>query len=102
MRSDGIAGMKGQRMEMFDLSGKVALVTGSSPGIGRAIAEAHAEAGARVVICSRTRSAWDTVAAANQARHAEESATAFVAGISEMGRESWSARGCWTLGMSVA
>ena len=40
-------------MSPFDLSGKVAIVTGSSRGIGRAIAEGLAAQGARVVISSR-------------------------------------------------
>ncbi|WP_185984378.1 SDR family NAD(P)-dependent oxidoreductase [Aureimonas mangrovi] len=40
-------------MSLFDLSGKVAIVTGSSRGIGRASAERLAEAGASVVISSR-------------------------------------------------
>src|ERR1700709_711200 len=39
--------------ELFDLTGKVAVITGSSRGIGRAIAERMAEQGARGVISSR-------------------------------------------------
>ena len=47
----------------FDLTGKVAIVTGSSKGIGHSIAQGLAEHGAKVVISSRKQEAVDEVAA---------------------------------------
>lgn len=49
-------------MTLFDLTGKVAVITGSTKGIGQAIAVRMAELGAKVVISSRNQNACDEVA----------------------------------------
>jgi NAD(P)-dependent dehydrogenase (short-subunit alcohol dehydrogenase family) len=56
-------------MELFDLTGKVAVITGSTKGIGRAIAERLAEHGAKVAISSRKADACAEVAAAINAKY---------------------------------
>src|SRR5581483_3501916 len=48
--------------ELFDLTGKVAIVTGSTKGIGRAMVEGLAAAGASVVVSSRKQDLCDEVA----------------------------------------
>ena len=69
-------------MSLFDLTGKVAIITGSSRGIGRAIAEAMAEQGARVAISSRKAEACEEAARAINEQHGEGTAIVVPANIS--------------------
>ncbi|MEQ9506794.1 MAG: SDR family oxidoreductase [Hyphomonas sp.] len=69
-------------MSLFDLKGKSAIITGSSRGIGRAIAEAMADQGARVVISSRKPGPCEEVAAEINKKHGDGTAIAIPANIS--------------------
>ena len=69
-------------MSLFDLTGKTAVITGSSRGIGKSIAEQMAEQGARVVISSRKPGPCQDVADALNAKHGDGTAIAIPANIS--------------------
>ena len=69
-------------MSLFDLTGKVAVVTGSSRGIGRAIVERMAEHGAKVVVSSRKVEPCQEVAGAINAKFGSGRAVAIAANIS--------------------
>ena len=63
-------------MRLFDLKGKVAVVTGGSKGIGRAICLAMAEHGAAVVVSSRKLDACEEVVKEIQAKGGKAKAIA--------------------------
>jgi len=62
---------------LFDLSGRTALITGSTRGIGFALAQGLAEAGARVVVNSRQQAAVDQAIAALKERGIDALGAAF-------------------------
>ncbi|MEM9667805.1 MAG: SDR family oxidoreductase [Pseudomonadota bacterium] len=69
-------------MSLFDLTGKTAIITGSSRGIGKAIAEAMAAQGANVVISSRKPGPCQEVAGAINDAEGRDCALAVPANIS--------------------
>lgn len=56
--------------ELFDLGGKVAIVTGGATGLGKQVADAYAELGASLVLCSRDEDRCREEAAAISRVHA--------------------------------
>ncbi|KQR84118.1 SDR family NAD(P)-dependent oxidoreductase [Sphingomonas sp. Leaf343] len=68
---------------LFDMGGRVAIVTGSSRGIGKAAALELVRAGARVVISSRKQDACDAVVAEIDAEHGPGRAIAVAASIAD-------------------
>ncbi len=70
-------------MSQFDLTGTVAIITGSSRGIGLASARELAEHGAKVVISSRKQDVCDSVAGEINARYGDGTAIAIAANISD-------------------
>ena len=68
---------------LFDMAGRVAIVTGSSRGIGKAAALELVRAGACVVISSRKQDACDAVVAEIEAEHGPGRAIAVAASIAD-------------------
>ena len=64
-------------MKLFDLTGRIALITGSSQGIGLALAQALGAAGARVVLNARTAGKLEQACAALRAQGVVADAAAF-------------------------
>ena len=73
-------------MSLFDLTGQVAVITGSTKGIGRAIAMRMAEHGAKVVVSSRNQSTCDGVAAEIHSLFGKDRAAAIACNINDAGQ----------------
>jgi NAD(P)-dependent dehydrogenase (short-subunit alcohol dehydrogenase family) len=82
-------------MDTFRLDGRVALVTGGSKGLGYAMAQALAEAGADIAICSRNQEEV-TAAAAEIAATTGRRAQGFVADVTDRAQVAQLATDCNT------
>ena len=69
-------------MNLFSLAGKTAIITGSTRGIGRAIAECFAEHGAKIVVSSRTIGSCEEVRDEINRQYGDGTAIAIAADIS--------------------
>jgi NAD(P)-dependent dehydrogenase (short-subunit alcohol dehydrogenase family) len=85
----------------FGLSGKRALITGASKGIGRAIAEALAEEGCALVLASRNEQALEAVAASLRAAHQGIAVEIRVADLSRLADQEALAASCPDLDILV-
>jgi NAD(P)-dependent dehydrogenase (short-subunit alcohol dehydrogenase family) len=74
--------LRNASMNLFNLEGQVAIITGSSRGIGRAIALRMAEHGAKVVVSSRKVAACEEVVKTIQEKYGKDRAIAIAANIS--------------------
>src|SRR5262245_59101159 len=80
-------------LDTFRLDGRVALVTGGSKGLGRSMAQALAEAGADIAICSRNQEEV-TAAAAEIAAATGRRAQGFVADVTDREQVAQLAQDC--------
>ena len=82
---------------LFDLSGKVALITGGSRGLGREMALAFADAGADIIVSSRKAEACEAVVAEVEAKGRRAAAIPAHAGkwdeMDRLAEEAWAAFG---------
>jgi NAD(P)-dependent dehydrogenase (short-subunit alcohol dehydrogenase family) len=81
-KSKYLRAIEERKMTLFDMTGKTAIITGSTRGIGRAIAERMVEHGAQVVISSRKQDVCDEVAKEINDRFGKGKAIAIAANIS--------------------
>jgi 3-oxoacyl-[acyl-carrier protein] reductase len=68
---------------LLDLSGQVALITGASRGIGRALAEVFGQGGARLALMARTPAPLEELADRLNAAHGEDKALALAADVAD-------------------